>query len=55
MLEWQDYAMTLVGHRLRDLWVWFDTLSREEWLVVMAVCCAIGFLFLKGWDQRGPC
>lgn len=53
--EWQDYAFTFVGERAQDLWVWFDTLSREEWLLVMAACCAVGFLFLKGWGQRGPC
>ena len=55
MLEWQDYATTFARERLRDTWVWFDSLTREEWLIVMAACCAVGFLFLKGRGQRGPC
>lgn len=55
MSEWQDYVITFGRERLRDAWIWFDTLSREEWLVVLAVCCAIGFLFLKGMGRRGPC
>ena len=55
MSEWQDSAITFARERFRDLWFWFDTLSREEWLIVMAVCCAIGFLFLKGFGSRGPC
>lgn len=55
LFEWQDDAFDFIRERLSDAWVWFDTLSREEWLIVMAVCCAIGFLFLKGWGQRGPC
>jgi hypothetical protein len=55
LFEWQNVAFAFVHERLRDTWAWFDALSREEWLIVMAVCCAIGFLFLKGWGQRGPC
>jgi hypothetical protein len=55
MSEWQDYAFTFVGSRVHDLWMWFNALSREEWLIVLAACCAVGFLFLKGGGQRGPC
>lgn len=55
MQEWQDYATKFTSDNIASLWVWFDSLSREEWLVVLAVCCASGFLFLRGWGKRGPC
>ena len=37
----------LVDHYLDRGWVWFSTLSREEWLVVLAVTCAIGFVLVR--------
>lgn len=55
MQEWQDYASSLFSEKIGDLWVWFDALNREEWLLVMGVCCAAGFLFLKSRGQSGPC
>jgi hypothetical protein len=33
-------------------WQWFAGLSREEWLVVLAVTCACGFLSLRGFHSR---
>lgn len=55
MFDWQHYATKFIGDKVDDLWVWFDSLSREEWLIVLAACCAVGFLFLKSWGHRGPC
>ena len=33
-------------------WQWFNGLNREEWLVVLAVACACGFLSLTGLRSR---
>ncbi|MEO0530099.1 MAG: hypothetical protein AAF266_05915 [Planctomycetota bacterium] len=55
MDEWQEYATKLTRDAIDNAWVWFDSLSREEWLVVLAACCACGFFFLKSWGKRGPC
>ncbi len=35
-----------------DVWTWFMTLGREEWLVVLAVVCAAGFVALLGYRSR---
>lgn len=55
MQEWQEYAGQVFAEQSRHLWVWFDSLNREEWLLVLGVCCAVGFLMMKGWGKRGPC
>jgi hypothetical protein len=31
-----------------DTWQWFNTLNREEWLVVLIITCSCGFLALLG-------
>ena len=33
-------------------WSWFDSLNREEWLVVLVVVCAAGFVSLLGFQSR---
>jgi hypothetical protein len=33
-------------------WQWFSGLNREEWLVLLAVVCACGFLSLRGFHGR---
>ncbi len=35
-----------------NTWHWFDTLNREEWLVVLAVVCAAGFASLMGFRSQ---
>ncbi len=35
-----------------DMWDWFGRLNREEWLVTLAVVCAIGFVSLLGFRTR---
>jgi hypothetical protein len=30
-------------------WQWFHALNREEWLVVLAVVCACGFVCMLGF------
>ncbi len=33
-------------------WQWFNGLNREEWLVVLAIVCACGFVSLLGFHSR---
>ncbi|MCC7475826.1 MAG: hypothetical protein IT425_10545 [Pirellulales bacterium] len=33
-------------------WDWFNSLNREEWLVVLIVICAAGFVSLFGLQTR---
>ncbi|MEN1681885.1 MAG: hypothetical protein AAGJ46_20075 [Planctomycetota bacterium] len=33
-------------------WAWFAALNREEWLVVLAVGCLLGFLCMRGFGSR---
>ena len=42
----------LVSSVKGDTWGWFTTLTREEWLVVLAVVCACGFVALLGYRSR---
>jgi hypothetical protein len=35
-----------------ETWNWFNSLSREEWLVTLMVVCAAGFVSLLGFQSR---
>ena len=35
-----------------DVWDWFSRLSREEWVVVLAVVSVLGFLCMLGYGSR---
>lgn len=43
-----DHVSTYAGH----LWGWFNVLTREEWLVVLALVSVLGFLCLLGYGSR---
>ena len=50
-----EYLQTIwyrAGEAQENTWQWFNGLSREEWLVVLAVACACGFLSLTGLRSR---
>ena len=32
-----------------ETWGWFNSLNREEWLVVLTVVCACGFVSMLGF------
>ncbi len=34
-------------------WQWFSTLSQQEWMVVLGIIAALGFLCMRGFTQRG--
>jgi hypothetical protein len=35
-----------------QVWHWFSSLSREEWMVALIVVCACGFVLLLGFQSR---
>jgi hypothetical protein len=35
-----------------DTWDWFNSLSREEWMVTLVVVCAAGFVSLLGFQSK---
>jgi hypothetical protein len=35
-----------------DVWQWFNSLTREEWVVVLAVVSVMGFLCMLGYGSR---
>jgi len=41
-------AAEMPGHT----WGWFNGLNREEWLVVLTIVCACGFVSLLGFTSR---
>lgn len=41
-----------VGGYAGDLWGWFNLLTREEWLVVLALVSVLGFLCMLGYGSR---
>jgi hypothetical protein len=40
------------GEAPTQTWDWFNSLNREEWLVVLVVVCAAGFVSLLGFQAR---
>ena len=38
---------------LNETWAWFSTLSKVEWMVVLGICSAFGFLCMRGIANRG--
>ena len=49
ILEWIAGA----GSHIRgDVWDWFARLTREEWVVVLAVVSVLGFLCMLGYGSR---
>jgi hypothetical protein len=41
-----------VGIYKADLWSWFGRLTREEWVVVLALVALLGFLCMLGYGSR---
>lgn len=40
------------GEYVDELWNWFNVLTREEWLVVLALVSVLGFLCMLGYGSR---
>jgi hypothetical protein len=40
------------SHATGDVWQWFDSLTREEWVVVLGVVSVLGFLCMLGYGSR---
>ena len=39
--------------QLHETWVWFNRLSQDEWLALLAVVACLGFLCMRGYRGRG--
>jgi hypothetical protein len=35
-----------------NTWAWFNELNREEWLLVLTITCACGFVSLLGFRRN---
>jgi hypothetical protein len=45
--------ITGTGSQMRGgVWEWFQALTREEWVVVLAVVSVLGFLCMLGYGSR---
>ena len=42
-----------VNQMLGETWAWFSTLSKVEWMVLLGICSAFGFLCMRGIANRG--
>jgi hypothetical protein len=51
-MSYLDLVWTYVGDTQDKTWQWFNCLNREEWMVVLAVTCACGFVALLGFQLR---
>jgi hypothetical protein len=36
-----------------EIWRWFNTLSQHEWMVLLGIVAALGFLCMRGFAHRG--
>jgi hypothetical protein len=52
MAELFDLIRSAAGDVRGDIWEWFSRLSREEWVVVLAVVAVMGFLCMLGFGSR---
>ena len=53
--QWQNSSndsSTRASSIASDVWDWFNRLTREEWVVVLAVVSVLGFLCMLGYGSR---
>jgi hypothetical protein len=36
-----------------ETWRWFSSLSQHEWMVLLGIVAALGFLCMKNFNHRG--
>lgn len=47
-----EHCWNLTSDAPSQCWGWFNSLNREEWLVVLVVVCVFGFVSLLGFQSR---
>lgn len=52
-MEMIDQAMDALNSMLHESWVWFDGLDQQEWIALLAVVAAAGFMCMRGFRGRG--
>ncbi|MDX1964999.1 MAG: hypothetical protein SFX18_17770 [Pirellulales bacterium] len=45
---WTDYT----HDRYRDLWIWINSLNRQEWLMMGIATLVLGAIMLRGFGSR---
>jgi hypothetical protein len=48
----QQFVIDRFHQGLASTWSWFNTLNREEWLLVLGAGCVLGFFCMRGWGSR---
>lgn len=41
-----------VGELRTQIWLWFNSLNREEWMLTLIIVCALGFVCMLGLHSR---
>jgi hypothetical protein len=52
MSGFYEYVASHFANSSDAVWDWFKALSREEWVVVLAVVSVLGFLCMLGYGSR---
>ncbi len=47
-----EFLSEKVGMAIHESWVWFNSLSREEWTIVLGVGCVLGFIIIQGLGKK---
>lgn len=37
---------------VQQVWIWFSSLSQEEWMIVLGAASLVGFLVVRGLGTR---
>jgi len=48
-----DQAADGMQSMFHETWVWFNRLNQQEWIAMLAVVAALGFLCMRGFSGRG--
>ncbi|MCA9239587.1 MAG: hypothetical protein KDA37_05285 [Planctomycetales bacterium] len=47
-----QYLLDKINDAPGDTWAWFNSLSRDEWFIVLGVVTLLGFLCMRGFGSR---
>ncbi len=48
---WYTLSTWLMAKK-NDGWLWFNALSRQEWLILLALVTLLGFSCMRGYGSR---
>lgn len=47
-----QYVFEKLNTASAETWNWFNTLTRDEWMIVLVLVTALGFLCMRGYGSR---